>query len=514
MKETQQHLEVVRTARQKEAWEAFFDPEVRELLYGGAKGGGKSYLLCVLMYTLSMALIEIHGLKASSKPLHWAWMGRKVGSDFVGTTLDTWQRIIPSDCYRICGASDIHPRHILIWDRIAIDFGGLDSQQAINKFNSAEYAVIAVDQAEETVKDDVAVLMGSRRLKIKGKDWLTYTPDVCKIFGVTYRKEIVKKWEKENAKDIKSGKINGIMPMPFKGIWTANPAQCWLKNDFLDDPKPSYRFVRALPSDNPHLPEDYASVTLLAAFGHQPELLRAYLDGDWEVMAGAQQIIDPKWLMWCRQELPNTDQIKHVACDTARYGDDSTIIGAFEGKSLLEVTPYPRTSVTLVADAIISTCRKVDAYHATIESTGADLGAGAIDIIKVNAPDIKITTYVPQGASTATVLGPDGKPRKIYGNMRAEAWSYTAKQLSEHSCYIPAAIDQTLTNQLCWPKYSFKLGKTYVETKDEIKDRFQKSPDWADMYVMGIWGSQFVEAAHISNTVTKSFWRSLKRQYA
>ena len=470
--------------------------EVRELLYGGAKGGGKSFLLCVLLYTISMVLITVHGLKKTAKPLHWAWMGRKVGSDFVGTTLDTWQRIIPSDCYRICGASDIHPRHILIWDRIAIDFGGLDSQQAINKFNSAEYAMIAVDQAEETTKDDVAVLMGSRRLMVKGKPWLTHTEVICKMLGVEF-----------------NAKFEG-QPFPFKGLWTANPAQCWLKTDFIDDIKPNNRFVKALPSDNPYLLEDYENVTLMNAFGHRPELLRAYREGDWSIMAGAQQIIDPKWIMAARYPIPAGPGVMHVACDTARYGDDSTVIGSFSDTNLLAVDAYAKTSTHQVADAIIATCRKIGAYHATIESTGSDLGAGAIDIIAVNAPDIQITTFVPQGASTATVLGADGKPRKIFGNMRAEAWSYTAQRMSERGVYIPPEIERALTNQLCWPKYSYKLGKTYVESKDDIKERYQQSPDEADMYVMGIWGSQFASESNASNTITKSFWKKLKAQYA
>ena len=286
----------------------------------------------------------------------------------------------------------------------------------------------------------------------------------------------------------------------------------WLKGDFLDDPKPMYKFVRALPTDNPSLPEDYRE-TLEDAFGHQPELLRAYLEGDWEVMAGAQQIIDPSWLGLCSQEVYGPG-IKHVSCDTARYGDDATIIDSFEDCNLISSERYPKTSVTDVANNIIAACRKIDAYHATIESTGADLGAGAIDIIAVNAPDIEIKTFVPQGASEATILGPDGKPRKIYGNQRAEAWSYTAKRLSLREAYIPSHIDKRLRNQLCWPKYNYKLGKTYVESKDDIKERFKKSPDDADAFVMGIWGSQFATEANASNTVTKSFWRKLKAQYA
>ena len=481
MSDLQETLDTDLTYRQAEAWSRFFDPSVRELLYGGAKGGGKSYFLCVLLYTLSLMIIEQHRLEPSKAPLHWSWMGRKIGSDFVGTTLDTWQRVIPCDCYRLCGASDIHPRHILIWDRVAIDFGGLDSQQAINKFNSAEYAVVAVDQAEETSKDDVAVLMGSRRLTINGKPWLT---------------------------------ING-KPMPFKGLWTANPAQCWLKEDFIDNPKRGHSFVRALPSDNPHLPKDYEEITLQLAFGHQPGLLRAYRYGDWDIMSGANQIIQSKWLADAKlQTIHSLTPKIHVSCDTARFGDDQTVIYAFDHHQLIDCDVQGRTTVPQVANSITSMCRRHGTVYATIESTGSDLGAGAIDVIRDSSPDIEITQYCPQGAPTTQPINPHtSKPMQVFGNMRAEAWDYTAKMLSEFCVPLPKDVDPELTSQLCWPQYKYKNGKTYVESKDDIKGRMLRSPDKADAFVMGIWGSQFARETGYINTSSKHRLGQLIKKY-
>ncbi|MHC4677039.1 MAG: hypothetical protein ACYTBZ_31550 [Planctomycetota bacterium] len=74
---------------------------------------------------------------------------------------------------------------------VCIDFGGLDKQENINKFNSAEYGFIAIDQAEETSRDDVSVAQGSLRLKIKG------------------------------------------VPLSYKELYTANPRQCWLREEFI-----------------------------------------------------------------------------------------------------------------------------------------------------------------------------------------------------------------------------------------------------------------------------------------
>ena len=424
---------------------------------------------------------------ATDKPIHAFWFGRKVGSDFVGTTLDTWQRVIPSDCYRICGASDIHPRHILIWDRVAIDFGGLDSQQAVNKFNSAEYAVIGVDQAEETNKDDIAVLMGSLRLKINGKPWLTH-----------------------------NGK-----PMCFKSVWTANPAQCWLKEDFIDNPKDAYKFIRALPSDNPYLPEDYESVTLVEAFGHRPELLKAYREGDWGIMAGAEQIIHGVWIQEGREVKFRRPLDKvYVSCDTARFGDDETVIYAFNHYELIDQEICPKTRVDQVATKVQRMCSKHGAHAAVIESTGGDLGAGVIDILK-STTDLKIVVFTPQGESSILKRDPTtGKNVKVYGNQRAEAWAFTAEKFSEGVIPIPKEVDgepfdTQLISQLQWPTYKFRNNKTFVESKDDIKKRMLRSPDRGDAYIMGIWGSQQIREGklHGSKRVTASMIKKWADKY-
>ena len=240
------------TERQQQAFNALNKGSV-DVMYGGAKGGGKSFFLCWYVYMWAINVIKRYGLKPSKHPIHAAWIGRKQSVDFTATTLQTWQKVIPSSAYKLVGGTERHPKHILINNTMAVDYGGLDKQETINKFNSAEYALIAIDQAEETTRDDVSVLMASRRLTIKNK------------------------------------------PLHYKGLFTANPAQCWLKDEFINYASDNKIFVQALPSDNPYLPQDYIN-TLKDSFGHRPELLEAYLHGKWDALDGADQIIKGIWI--------------------------------------------------------------------------------------------------------------------------------------------------------------------------------------------------------------------------
>ena len=161
-----------------------------EVMYGGAKYGGKSYFGTSFCFEEAIRLIKTYDIRRLANPIPIGFMGRKVGKDFMDTTLETWKKAISGDAYRIRGK----PPEIIIGSRVKYFCGGLDRQETVNKFNSAEFCVYFIDQAEETQEDDLTLLRAATfwRLSING----------CKV--------------------------------PGKGLLTANPAQCWLKRAFID----------------------------------------------------------------------------------------------------------------------------------------------------------------------------------------------------------------------------------------------------------------------------------------
>jgi len=440
-KKTKPNLKAELTLRQAEAWRALQDPGIREVLYGGAKGGGKSWLLVVWAYFYAWQVAHEHRLPKTEHPPHIGWIGRKQAADFVQTTLTTWQMVIPSHCYELRAATDRYPRHICIDHRVAIDYGGLDRQEAISKFNSAEYAFLALDQAEETTRDDVATLRASLRMRLGGK------------------------------------------PMAYKTLWTANPAQCWLKEDFIDKEIPGHRFVRALPGDNPHLPEGYEQ-TLRAAFEHRPDLLEAYLHGSWQALSSADQIIKAEWLREAAgRTLISYPDRPRICCDTAGFGDDETVIYYSRKTDIDEAVFMPYTRTTEISSRLAAMSFKYDNCPIVVESTGGDLGQGVID--ELVSQGKTVMKYCPQGKAERS---------ESFGNMRAEAWSKAARMLSKGDVSCKNQ-DSLLVNQLCTPRYRFRSGKTWVESKEEIKARLGRSPDRADCYVMVLWSYDRVPVA-------------------
>lgn len=434
MKDKQVHFEPELTTRQRKAEQALSNVSIRRLLYGGAKGGGKSFFLCAWLFTTVWGMMLKAGLQPSNNPPHVAWFGRKQATDLTATTLQTWRDIIPEDYYKLKGATDRDPKHILIADRIAIDYGGLDKQENINKFNSAEYVIICVDQAEEVTKDEISVLRASLRMIMKDKG-------------------------------------GDRMIFPFKELYTANPRNCWLKDDFITRPQPGSEFVSALPADNPHLPDTYIQ-TLRDSFGHRPELLAAYMMGDWSSIEGADQIILDAWIGRAIGA-PTLLGGKIISCDVARFGDDKTIIYLMNGSDILERQEMGHSRTTQVSNVLTELSRTNGNCQIVVDEEG--VGGGVIDELVENGRRV-----IPFCSSRQA----DDK-EKFY-NLRAEAWWELGQHFANGEIGCRKMTDN-LRTELATPTYSFRNGRILIEPKEKIKERLGRSPDEADAYVMGVW---------------------------
>ena len=413
------------------------------VLYGGAKGGGKSYLLCVWVFWWAHHLINLFGIDKIDHPLPIGFIGRKQGVDFSKTTFESWKRIIPNQSYEIKEQS----HEIIIANKVKIFFGGLDNQEVVNKFNSAEFAFFAIDQAEETGRGDLAVLQGSLRLT-----------------------------------------HNGIKP-PYKKFYSANPAECWLKEDFIISPKAKHYYVPALPSDNPYLPDDY-NQTLIDAFGFDPVLLAAYKDGDWDALQPRQALITQTALgMLPRVPQDNFFKRKIVACDPS-LGGDECVLYFLEDYEIKDALYLQSNNTQVIGQDCCTFLTKHICKDFVIDAIG--IGKGVADFVK--GAGFKVQEIISSGQASDTAH---------FSNIRSEIWGFLSKKIGEKLIVYPK--DEKLRQQLCAVKYKVGAKKFELEAKELTKKALGTSPDRADCFVYGVWGLSQIELTIASLTGQPEF---------
>jgi len=74
---------------------------------------------------------------------------------------------------------------------------------------------------------------------------------------------------------------------------------------------------------------------------NRPELLKAYRDGSWEIMAGADIVIKRAWVENSDLNHFYNPVKKVITCDPAKYGDDETVIYAMKNTDIVK-SPAPK----------------------------------------------------------------------------------------------------------------------------------------------------------------------------
>lgn len=420
---------VLNFALSKKQQEALNNP-AKFLLYGGAKGGGKSWFMCVWVFLMA---VKYRGNKL--------FFCRRRSVDFTNTTLETWRKSIPANLYRI---NEQKKKIYIDITKSVIDYGGLDDPLVVQSLNSAEYAHIGVDQAEEVDQDSFSMLRGTMRHRV----------------------------------------ADGSCP-PYQIRLTANPAQCWLKDYFILNPEVDTAYVAALPTDNPSLPKDYVE-NLRQAFKHRPHLLEAYLHGSWDDLSGNDTCIRGSWIEEAKKKKVDGRVIKRVVVNDPAITGDENVCFLME---LAGNTFYKADELVIEHRRPIETAALISAYR---RRTGAQIiavdsigiGSGVID--GLNSLDEPILA-----------INSSSKPTNInaqvrYQNLRAQMWWEASEKFAQSQVALPPD-DFELAKQLGVVRFEpTTTGKLLVQAKDEIKKAIGRSPDRADAFIMGLYALDYV----------------------
>lgn len=425
------------TPKQDEYVSAVLSGKYRHLLYGGAAGGGKTYILCGLLVLLCRVY----------PGSRWAIVRADLPR-LKKTVIPTWNRVAPKPFFGEINKTD--------WvvqaengSEVIFFPASEDVDPTFERVRGIELNGCAFEECDE-VSEGFVDVMGSR----------------------------LGRW-----------KLPGQVQPPILSLYSCNPNQKWPKQRFYEPwtrgtLRANHFYLPAKVTDNPHLSAEY-----LDQLRDLPEKQRSvYFDGKWEYAGEPDQLITSEWVELAFARGANPDlkgRPKALGVDVARYGDDDTVIAETEGWHLVGLEAWhgidTRRSSETVKARIVT--RQIPAYMVRVDTVG--LGAGVADNLRHDR--LLVTEFV---AGAKPIEGAHKYLR--FKNLRSQAW-WNMRELLDPSAVGPKASfnpsmkeehRQKLTADLIAPKYSLDSDKVIdVESKDSIKARLGRSTDYGDACV-------------------------------
>lgn len=414
------------TKKQSETFKILLDKEHREVLYGGAKGSGKSYLGTVWVLYMCVTYPNIRAL-----------IGRTVLTQLRVTTIKTLM-----DLFKTCGITQEH----YVYNQ---------QSNELKFYNGSE---IVFRDLQYNPSDPNYDSLGGLELTI------AFIDEVAQVSRQAY----------DVVRSLLRYKINEYKLTP-KLFMSCNPSQSWLKQEFylphiqgtLDKNK---IFIQALPTDNKYLPAEYLDILRNLP---PKQMKRLYL-GDWNYEQEQDSLFDFDTISSSVfRNAPNPDDKKFMSVDVARFGSDRSVVVIWVGNVITEILIYSKLSTTELSSEIRDLIGKYGIHPQNIVVDSDGVGGGVADQIR--------------GKNFVNNSGPLHKQN--YTNLKSQCYIKLSEMFKEGLISInvmdPNTID-TLTQELLSVrlKDTDKDNKIGVHSKDEMKKILGTSPDLADAVMM------------------------------
>ena len=429
------------TQTQKLAIKYLFDKNTTEVLFGGAAGGGKSWVGCAWLILLCMKYPNTRWL-----------MGRSKLDALKKTTLNTF--------FEVCSTY------------------GIKAGEHYN-FNGSSNVITFVNGAEILLKD-LFLYPSDKNFDSLGSLELTGAfIDECNQIT-------------EKAKNIVASRMRyklddyGLIP---KLLMTCNPAKNWVYSQYYrpskeGKQKPYRKFIQSLVDDNEYISKYYK--TQLQTLDELSK--QRLLFGNWEYDATNDSLIEYDAIV----NLFNQKGVlgdKYISCDVARFGSDKTIILYWEGLHIKKIRTLLKSAINDVVEEVrvLQQDNQVPLRNIIIDEDG--VGGGAKDYLRCqgfvnNARPLKNENY--QNLKTQCYY-------KMADLINKGQLGITCEDVNAKNNIIEE-LEQVRT------KDADKDNKLQILSKDTIKAIIGRSPDYADAIAMrcyyevdGNYGRYFVQ---------------------
>ena len=413
------------TKTQQRAVKYLFDNSTTEVLFGGAAGGGKSWVGCAWLILMCLKHPKTRYL-----------MGRSKLDALKKTTLNTF--------FEVCEA----------W--------GIKNGQHYN-YNASSNIIRFYNRSEILLKD-LFLYPSDRNFDNLGSLEITgaFIDEANQIT--------------EKAKNIVSSRLRyklddyDLIP---KMLMTCNPAKNWVYTQYYrpskaGEQKPYRKFIQSLVDDNEYISKYYKTQLLTLDELSKQRLLF----GNWEYDASKDNLIsyDAIINMFAQK---GKEGDKYISCDVARFGSDKTVILYWEGLHIKKIRTMLKSAVNEVVDEVrqLQSNYGVPLRNIVIDEDG--VGGGAKDFLRCqgfvnNARPLK---------------------KENYQNLKTQCYYKLAELINKGQVGIDCPDINVKNDiieecEQVRMKDADKDNKLQIVQKEIVKDIIGRSPDYSDALAM------------------------------
>jgi len=439
--------------RQREAADCAAD----ELLFGGAAGGGKTYLLSYLARTQHRQSLLLRRTYPELKDSLILETKRRYGNR------------------RRYNSTD----HEWFWpdEQRRIALRHLQHEDDVHQHRSAQYDLIGLDEGSTFVESQYLFLLSRLRSPIAGQRCRMI---LCTNPGGEGHAWIRRRWsawlDPNHMHPATAGELRW-----YRRDEDGRDIEC-----SPDHPDALTRtYIPSLLTDNPSLGDDYRK-----RLSSLPEPLRSMLlNGDWsaEEADAAYQVIPKAWVVAAMERWQPMDHDAHdsIGVDVAEGGDDDTCI-----------VPRRRAWFGLVRIPGRETkdgpeiARRLQAIARTNPEVWIDcIGVGADAVSWTKAAGLSVYPFDARVHALRHGLPYiDRSGAQTFRNLRSAAvWHFRELLDPAYGSIVALPNDTRLLEDLTSYRYYPTQGGIALEEKGQAKRRLQRSPDAGDAVVMAGW---------------------------
>lgn len=435
--------------KQLQAAQYWIDNETDELLYGGAKGGGKSYLGAALIFGDALIYPETQYFIARQELIDL----RKFTVPTINEVFKNW--------------------HIDIEAYAKFD-GNLN---AFSLYNGSKVFLIS---CRENPSDPLFERFGSMQMT---RGWIEEGGEVAEAAKANLWLSIGR-WKNEQYK------------LKSKLLITANPKKGWMKREFVEPARqnslPSNKkYIQAFATDNAYLPKEY-----VRKLGEEKDTVRKQrlFEGNWDYDEDQNALVSFDALTDAFSNTITKDGEKYLIVDVARKGKDSTTFSFWDGLECYRIEKYQKQSTAKTEQQVkdFGAAERIPYSNIMIDEDG--IGGGVVDHLfgvrgfTANSTPIPTANEIRlRQAKLDNFLIPKRKPV----NLKTQCGYKLAELINEHKAsfkvpeYREVIIEEL--SAILREKDIYSEGKLQLRPKVDVKEDLGRSPDVGDTLLMRAW---------------------------